>query len=211
MTAFWTLLGPDFAGKSTALARLRDGHGWQVVSHDDQFVVDYPLVAKLRSCWIDDALVWTGKRYSAELVLSVMHTVILHQRDAVELLGRQGGSRPIIVDSCYYKQLAACDLLGVSHAPTFGYWRSFPRPEGVVYLDVPPEVAWERSGRGARVSAFEHYGEAVSRWGFVRFQTDLRARMLAEVGDLPLTMVDGTATPDTVLAKILSAVGGTAC
>jgi thymidylate kinase len=116
----------------------------------------------------------------------------------------------VIIDSFYYKVLAACSLLGVSHEPTFDYWRSFPQPEGVVYLDVPAEVTWERTGRGAQASAFEHYGEAVSRDGFVRLQTDLRARMLAEVKDLPVTIVDGTAAPDAVLAKIVSAVGGTA-
>ncbi len=79
----------------------------------------------------------------------------------------------------------------------------------MVYLDVPPEVTWERAGRGAMVSAFEHYGDEVTREGFIRLQTDMRARMLAEVRDLPLTIVDGTAPPDAVLAKILSAVGDT--
>src|SRR5262249_34450951 len=153
MTPFWTRLGPDFAGKSTLLGRLRDEHGWQVVSHDDRFVGGYPLVATLRSCWVDEALVWAGKRYSAELVLAVMHAVILHQRDQ---LARQAGPEPVIIDSFYYKVLAACSLLGVSHGPTFDYWRSFPQPEGVVYLDVPPEVAWERTGQGAKASAFEH-------------------------------------------------------
>ena len=208
MTPFWTLLGPDFAGKSTALARLRDEHGWQVVSHDDRFLRDYPLVALLRGCWIDEALVWAGKRYTAELVLSVMHSVILHQRDE---LARQTGPGPVIIDSFFYKVLAACDLLGVSHEPTFDYWRSFPQPEGVVYLDVPAEVTWERAGWGVKASAFEHYGPVVSRDGFLRMQADLRARMLAEVKGLPLTLVDGTASPDTVLAKIVSAVGEAAC
>jgi len=47
----------------------------------------------------------------------------------------------------------------------------------------------------------------VSRAGFVRFQTDLRARMLAEVRHLPVTVLDGTAPLDAVLAKIIAAVG----
>lgn len=208
MTAFWTLLGPDFAGKSTALARLRDEHGWQVVSHDDRYLADHPLITKLRNCWIDDALVWTGKRYTPELVLSVMHTVILHQRDE---LGRQTGPGPVVVDSYYYKQLAACALNGVTHEPTFDYWRSFPQPRGVVYLDVPPEAAWARSGDGDRATAFEFYGDVVDREGFVQFQADMRVRMLAETAGLPVTIVDGTASPDTVLAKILSAVGEMSC
>jgi len=208
MTAFWTLLGPDFAGKSTALARLHDEHSWRVVSHDDRFLGQYPLVAMLRRCWIDAALAWAGKRYTPELVLSVAHSIIPHQRDEVVRLDRKTGPEPVIIDSYFYTVLAACSLLGVSHERTFSYWRSFPRPMGVVYLDVPPEVTWERAGRGAHVSAFEHYGDLVSRDGFVRLQNDMRARMLAEVEDLPLTIVDGTAHPDVVLAKILSAVGG---
>lgn len=208
MTAFWTLLGPDFSGKSTALTRLRDEHGWRIVSHDDNFLDGYPLVAKLRHCWVNEALVWTGKRYSAELVLSVLHAVILHQRDE---LARQTGSRPVMIDSYFYKVLAACSLLGVRHEPTFAYWRSFPEPTGVVYLDVPAEVTWARTGRDRQVSAFEHYGDEVTRDSFVRLQTDLRARMLAEVEGLPLTIIDGTASPDKVLAKIRAAVGEATC
>jgi thymidylate kinase len=208
MTAFWTLLGPDFAGKSTAVARLRDEHGWQVVSYDDLFCADHPLVATLRHCWVDDALAWVGTRYTAELVLAVAHPIVLHQRDQI---ARQTGPGPVIVDSFYYKLLTTCALLGVTHEPTFDYWRSFPQPEGVVFLDVPPEVTWERAGRGAGVSAFEHYGDVVSREGFVRLQSDLREAMLAEVGGLPLTVVDGTAPPDAVLAKIVSAVGDAGC
>jgi thymidylate kinase len=208
MTSFWTLLGADFAGKSTVLARLEDEHGWQVVSHDDRFLGDHSLPATLRNCWVDEALVWTGTRYTAELVLSVMHTVMLHQRDEI---GRRTGPGPIIVDSYFYKQLAACSLLGVSHELTFDYWRSFPKPQGVVYLDVPPEVAWRRAGHGAKATAYEYYGDAVSRDGFLRLQTDMRTRMLAEVKDLPTTVVDGTAAPDAVLAKILSAVGKSTC
>jgi thymidylate kinase len=204
MTTFWTLLGPDFSGKSTALGRLQDEHGWQVVSHDARFSADHPLIAKLKGAWIDDGLRWLGRRYTPELVLSVMHTVVLYLRDQID---RQSGTGPIIVDSFYYKQLAACSLLGVAHEPTFDYWRSFPQPEGVVYLDVPPEVAWERTGRGAAANAYEHYGDEITREGFVRLQTDLRATMLAEVGDLPLTVIDASESSDAVLAKIVAAVG----
>jgi thymidylate kinase len=208
MTQFWTLLGPDYAGKSTVLARLRDGYGWQVVSHDDGYLDGYPLISLLRRRWIDDALVWTGTRYTPELVLSVMHTVMLHQRD---MLARQTGTTPVVVDSFFYKQLAACALLDVAHGPTFDYWRTFPRPKGVVYLDVPPEVAWERAGHGARVTAYECYGDTVSRAGFLALQADLRGRMLREVADLPVTVVDGTAPPDVVLAKVVAAVGESPC
>jgi thymidylate kinase len=206
MSPFWTLLGPDFAGKSTVLTRLRDEHGWQVVSHDSAFVGEHSLVTTLCRNWIDQALVWTGTRYTPELVLSVMHTVILHQRDELARLCANGGG-PVVVDSYYVKQLAACSLHGVVHGPTFDHWRSFPRPAGVLYLDLPPQVAWERAGRGARATRYEHYGERVTHEGFTRFQTDLRATMLAEVADLPLTVLDGTEPQDAVLAKIVATVG----
>ncbi|MGC5033618.1 hypothetical protein [Micromonospora sp. DT229] len=208
MTPFWTLLGPDYSGKSTILARLRDEHDWQVVSHDDRFLDRYPLVAKLRESWVDEALGNAGTRYTHELVLSVMHSVILHQRDE---LRRQTGPGPVIIDSYFYKVLAACTLLGVTHEPTFAYWRTFPQPKGVIYLDVPPDVTWQRSGRGTDVTAFEHYGPTVSQRGFERLQRDLRTRMLSEVRDAPVTVVDATAGRDTVLAKVIAAVGGNQC
>lgn len=208
MTKYWTLLGPDFSGKSTLLARLRAEHGWQVVSHDAPYLAEHPLIAKLKRSWIDDGLRWTGTRYTPELVLSVMHTVVLYLRDEIE---RQTGDTPVIVDSFYYKQLAACALLGAGHEPTFAYWRTFPQPQGVLYLDVPPEVTWERTDRGAEANAYECYGDGVNREGFLRLQTDLRAGMLAEVADLSVTMIDGTATQDEVLAKVVAAVGESPC
>jgi len=203
MTPFWTLLGPDFSGKSSALAGLRAA-GLPVVSHDDEFLGERALVSKVRGCWVGDALPFAGTRYTNELVLSVMHPVILHQRD--ELAG-QTGPGPVVIDSYYYKPLAACALLGVVHEPTFDYWRSFPRPEGVVYLDVPPEVTWARAGNGALVSAFEHYGTEVTEESFAAMQRDLRERMFAEIGDVPVTVVDGTEPREAVLAKVVAAVG----
>ncbi|OLF05270.1 hypothetical protein BLA60_37075 [Actinophytocola xinjiangensis] len=203
MTPFWTLLGPDFAGKSSALAGLRAA-GVTVVSHDDEFLGERALVSKVRGLWIPDALPFAGTRYTHELVLSVMHPVILHQRDA---LARQAGPGPVVIDSYYYKPMAACALRGVTHEPTFDHWRSFPRPEGVVYLDVPPAVTWARAGDGALASVFEHYGAEATEESFTRFQHDLRERMFAEIGDLPVTVVDGTEPPEAVLAKVVAAVG----
>lgn len=206
MTDFWVLLGPDFAGKSTALTRVRDEIGWQVVSHDDHHLGDRPLITTLRSCWVDEALRHAGTRYTDELVLAVMHAVILHQRDE---LRRRTGSGPVVMDSFYYKVLAACTLLGVVHEPTFAYWRTFPQPKGVIYLDVPAEVTWDRSQLGERATAFEYYGDTVSRNGFLRMQRDLRDAMLGEIKDLPVTLIDATAGETAVLQKIVAAVGGT--
>jgi thymidylate kinase len=200
---FWTLVGPDYAGKSTALSRLHDEHGWRVVSYDDRYLDSYPLISQLRRQWIGDAFVWAEERYSAELVLSALHPIVLHLRDEI---ARAGADDRVIVDSYYYKLLAKCRLLGVAHEPIFDYWRSFPRPRGVLYMDVPPEVGWARSGEGAEVNAFEQHDGADCRAGFFRLQSNLRAAVLEEVGDVPVTMIDGTADPEDVLADLLAAV-----
>jgi thymidylate kinase len=201
VTGFWTLVGPDFAGKSTVLDRLHEEHGWRVVSYDDRYIEHYPLIGRLRREWVSDAFVWAGTRYSAELVLSVLHTIVLHLRDE---LVRSAGRGPVIVDSYYYKLLAKCRLFGVDHQPTFDYWRSFPRPRGVLYMDVPPAITWARSRKGLWLNAFEHHDSIVCEEGFVRLQSELRAAVLAEVADIPVTIIDGTAPPADVLAKVLA-------
>jgi thymidylate kinase len=201
---FWTLVGPDFAGKSTLLGRLHDDHGWHVISYDDRYLDGHPLIRELRRQWVDDAFAWTGRRYSAELVLSVLHPIVLHLRDE---LARAAGRERVIVDSYYYKLLAKCRLLGVDHPPLFDYWRSFPQPRGVLYLDLPPEEGWLRSRRGAALNAFEHHGALAEHTGFVRLQSELRTAVLAEVEGLPVTVVDATASPASVLAQALACLG----
>lgn len=200
---FWVLLGPDFAGKSTVLERLHEEYDWRVVSYDDRYLDQYPLIRGLRQGWIPDAFAWTGQRYSAELVLSVLHPIVLHLRDEI---ARAADHEHVIVDSYYYKLLAKCRLLGVRHEPTFDYWRSFPRPRGVLYMDVPPEVAWARTG-GRRINAFEHHGTTAGRAGFTQLQAELRAAALAEVADVPVTFIEGTADPADVMASVLGALG----
>ncbi|WP_343446570.1 dTMP kinase [Micromonospora schwarzwaldensis] len=200
-TGFWALLGPDLAGKSTVLRRLHDEHGWRVISYDERYLGPYPLIRQLRSSWITDAFGWAGKRYSPELVVSVLNPIVLYFR---EELARAAGADRVVIDSYYYKLLVKCRLLGVEHTPTFDYWRSFPQPGRVLYLDVPAETAWARSGDGTRVNRFEHYGPTVGRADFVRLQTDLRAALLAEVRDLPVRIVDGAAPPDEVVAAVLT-------
>lgn len=205
MSGFWTLLGPDHAGKSTVLERLSTEHGWHVVSYDDRYLAAFPLIRTLRRHWIGQGFTQAGRRYTEELVLAALHPIVLHLRD--EALRAADGER-VVVDSYYYKLLAKCRLLGVSHPPIFEYWRSFPQPDAVVYLDVPPEVAWERSGRAA-VNAFEYHAGpdgAPVRARFTSLQARLRTAMLDEVGDIPTTIIDADCDPESVVHKVLAAL-----
>lgn len=201
--AFWTLVGPDGSGKSTVLDLLHRKHGWRVVSYDDAYLGAHPLIRALRELWIDDAFLWRGERYTSELVLAALHPIVLHLRDEIT---RSDGSEPVIVDSYYYKLLAKCTLLGLRHQPTFDVWRSFPKPAGVFWLDVPPALAWQRSGHGMHVNAFEHYGPVLDQAGFIRLQGDLHAAVLAELGDIPVTDLDGCGTPEALVSAIRGTV-----
>lgn len=126
---------------------------------------------------------------------------MLHLRDE---LARAADRERVVVDSYYYKLLAKCALTGLEHEQTFAYWRSFPQPRGVLYLDVAPEVAWGRSGRGSRLNPFEYLGAEPELPGFTRLQSELRGALLKEVAELPLTVIDAAAPPDAVLAEVLA-------
>ncbi|MGW3158326.1 dTMP kinase [Streptomyces sp. NPDC001089] len=204
MTGFWTLLGPDFSGKSTVLNRLHTEHDWHVVSYDDRYLESAPLIRRLREMWIADAFAWSGRRYTPELVLAVLHPIVLHLRDE---LARAADLERVVVDSYYYKLLSKCALLGLEDSEMFAAWRSFPQPEGVIYLDVSPETAWQRSERGVRINPFEHFGARPTRDGFLRLQGELRGALLKEASELPLTVLDADAPPRTVLDQVLAALG----
>jgi thymidylate kinase len=112
----------------------------------------------------------------------------------------------VLVDSYYYKILAKCMLFGLVSEPIFALWRSFPQPRHVIYLDVDPATAWRRSGEGARLNAFEHYGGQGGREPFERFQADLRTLILREIRGLPVSALtardDVDATAKVVVATV---------
>ena len=64
---------------------------------------------------------------------------MIHLRDR---LAHVRDGRPVVVDSYCYKILARCRLAGVGDNPMFDWWRTFPQPTRVRYLDIPPEKAW---------------------------------------------------------------------
>lgn len=188
-TRFAVLLGPDYAGKSTTMARLADEPSpWELVSVDDAFLApQHALLARLRRDLVGDVLSSLGDAYSPDFVAGLMQLAVLHLRDRVE---RADPDRPVLVDSYYYKMLAKCRLAGVPGNPMFDWWRSFPQPDRVVYLDVPPQTAWLRSRDGAAANRLEHYGDRADRDSFTAYQADLGKLLLEEVSHLPVTVVE---------------------
>src|SRR3954451_3661581 len=196
---FWVLLGPDYAGKSTAMTELaRRPSPWRLVSADDAFLdPDHRLIARLRRDLVREALPALCTAYSPDFAAALMQTAVIHLRDQVV---NAGG--PALVDSYYYKILAKCRLLGTGDSPLFAWWRRLPQPARVLYLDVPPETAWQRSGEGAGLNRLEHYGDRPDRAGFTAYQADLRKLMLEEIRHLPVSVVDARGTAERTVRAI---------
>ncbi|MDH6113615.1 thymidylate kinase [Kitasatospora sp. MAP12-15] len=192
---FFVVLGPDFAGKSSVLAELeRTRAPYRVLSTDDAFTSrEHSLITRLRRDVVKDVLPALNRGYSPDFLASLLQTAVVHLRDLVR---EAGPGDPLLVDSYYYKILAKCRLSGVTENPMFDWWRSFPQPRRVIYLDIPPETTWERCGRGASTNPLEHYGERPDLASFAAYQRDLRKLMWEETAHLPVTVIgqrDGVA------------------
>lgn len=168
--------------------------GWELASTDHAFVADeHALISRLRRDVVKDVLPSLGRDYSPDFMVSVLQTAVVHLRDRIRL---STSGRPILVDSYYYKILAKCRLSGVADNPMFAWWRSFPQPRRVVYLEVAPQTAWQRSGQGEAANRLEHYGERPDRASFEAFQADLRKLLLEEVNHLPVTVIEEQSSVD---------------
>ncbi|MCQ0025172.1 hypothetical protein M4914_20990 [Streptomyces somaliensis DSM 40738] len=183
---FLVLLGPDGAGKSSVMRSLAGlVPEWRLVSTDSAFVApEHALISRLRRDLRDHLLPGLGTAYSADFLASVLQTAVVHLRDQVH--GRDPRV-PVLVDSYYYKILAKCRMAGVRNTLMYDWWRTFPQPDRVVYLDVSPSAAWRRRGGGADLNSLEYHGDDGDLAGFERYQRDLRRLLLEEVRDLPVT------------------------
>jgi thymidylate kinase len=192
MAPFFVLLGPDYAGKSTVMSALRHSMPeWRFASLDDDLLSPgYKPISELLRALAATAGDNAAGQCSADFAIAVLQTGVVHLRDQLA----SQDHRPFLVDSYYYKTLAKCRLMTGQEHPMFGWWRSFPQPRRVFYLDVPPESAWRRSRHGNAVNRFEHYGERPCLASFRSFQADLRKLMLEEVSDVPVSLVNGDGT-----------------
>ncbi|MDG4767458.1 hypothetical protein O7632_25695 [Solwaraspora sp. WMMD406] len=204
---FVVLLGGDYTGKSSAMSRLAESTDrLRLVSTDDTFLdARHGTVAELRRIVVRDVLPQLGRAYSADFLAGMLQTAVVHLRDRIVEADGAGATVdrdvPTLVDSYYYKILAKCRLVGVADHPMFHWWRSFPQPARVIYLNVSPQTAWQRSDSGRLANRLEHYGPRPDPVNFARFQTDLATALAEEIRHLPVTVIDEQpSVADTALA-----------
>ncbi|WP_030748211.1 hypothetical protein [Streptomyces sp. NRRL S-31] len=197
---FCVLLGPDYAGKSSALDRLsRDTPRWRMLSLDDAFLApEHALIGRLRRHAVQDVAARPDD-WSPDFFATLLQTAVVHLRDQ---LRQADPHTPVVIDSYYYKLLAKCRLAGASDGPPLAWWRTFPQPRRILYLDVRPETAWQRCRFGADLNTLEHYGPRPGWDGFRRYQSDLAKTLHGEIQHLPVTVIPERDRQEDTAAEI---------
>lgn len=203
--AFHVLLGPDYAGKSSTMAALRSEEpDWRFLSVDADFLrPEHALIRNLRHALIADVVPGLGDAYSLEFMAALMQTAVVHLRDRIHAAGP---GPLILVDSYYYKILAKCRLAGLDDSPLYDWWRRFPQPQSVIYLEVGTRSAWHRSGKGADVNGLEHHGCRPARESFAAYQAGLDRILLQEVAHLPVAVVHEQASVEETVSAVRKAL-----
>ena len=200
---FFVVLGPDHAGKSTALEFLSAGFPCHVITPDcDQLTPERALLSRLRQDIITEVGTALGVTYSADFLTALAQAIVVHLRDQIV---RTRGDRPVLVDSYYYKTLAKCRLAGAGDHPMFTWWRT-SQPRRVVYLDIDPRTAWSRADHGAGIHRLECHGNQVDEAAFDSYQRDLAKLMRDEIGHLPVTVIDQQCSSVPQTAKTIMEV-----
>ncbi|MFF5638738.1 hypothetical protein [Streptomyces sp. NPDC012825] len=184
---FCVVSGPDHAGKSSALRELISGGlAMPVVSVDKAHLgPGHRLLTRLHRAIVTDVGTALGQAYSPDFLTALSQTLVVYMRDRIQRMGNS----PVLVDSYYYKTLAKCRIAGAGENPMFDWWRSFPQPRRVIYLDVDPATAWQRAQREGTAHHLECYGNNIGRDGFQTYQRDLGKLIREEIAHLPVTTI----------------------
>lgn len=198
------LEGIDGAGKSTLAPRLRDR---MAPGYQRCFVLDKQTlrlsdaapdahIDRLRKLiWRDDENDRDvfGPRHWIALIAAWYHAVY-----ASVLQSLEPAAELAIVDGWYYRNLIKTRLRLETDAPELAaMFASIPPPDHVVLIDVDPEIAW-KTRTGFKTTEIGRWdGQCGSPCGgFVAYQSQIRAGLLADARDLGWQVIERTAASD---------------
>jgi len=196
---FIVLLGGDGSGKSTTLQRI-SFPGWTVVSYSAAHVpVDYLVVRELAGV-VRSQAVPLFTTYDPRFRTALYHLFVSYLADVVE---KQLQTTNVVCDSYYYKFLAKEKVLKTGDLAVHESWRSYRKPDQIVYLDVPPAEAYQRIISERPLQVNEQYpGATNEQLRFESFQRDLRQACAQECRGIPWITLDGTQPPSVVAEEL---------
>lgn len=199
MNKFYVLLAGDNAGKSTVLNYFLERQDWQVASYDAVNVPEEYRIIRDIDATMETHTLRHFPRFSQQFKSSLYAPYIYYLRDQVQEKLKLGN---VLCNSYYYKILAKDYLQGGENPPFHDEWRKLPKPDKILFLDTPPEVAASRVEDIFSLFTNEYEGDVPTIEGFVSFQHKLRERMLYEIKDIQTVFLPG----DKPVADILAAL-----
>jgi len=197
---FFVLLGGDGVGKSTTLS-LINKEGWKVVSYSQEHVPgNYVAVSSIAKTVRDKAIPQFAT-FSSEFRSAYYHLFVAYLHDVVE---KALAESHVLCDSYYYKFLAK-EQVNRGNARVLSVWRTLRKPDKIIFLDLAPEVAFERVTKVRILQKNElNLNADPSKNSFVQFQTQLVQQMLTECADVPIDFVDTAYPPKKVAEQVIN-------
>lgn len=192
---FYVLLAGDSAGKSTVLDRINELENWKLVTYDKEYVPDeYDMISVINKHIADKTLALYPILHQ-DFKTSLYSVYIYYLHALVEKYIKEGN---VICNSYYYKILAKELLQDGENSKFHDLWRTLPKPDKIIYLDTPPDLAAKRLGDLNKLVANEHYGAVPTLENFISYQSALKEKMLLEAQDVKVEMLDGTVSKEEV-------------
>lgn len=198
------VLGPDGAGKSTALqgmSRQRPGWAFPVMDPDRL----YQPAGLEHMAWTQT----THPRVVVESLPSLGRTTLLAHIFSILVdfhvrPGLQRG-RVVVCDSYHYRFAAKSRVIDPGTASLMEHVGSkAPRPDLAIWLDMPLHRAWRLKGSACSVM---EGGWNRDYAGFERLQTEVKRIVLEEyLSDLPTVRIPADRAPEEVLTDCLRTV-----
>lgn len=192
---FFCLLGVDASGKTTLLNAIADRYPDITIAHWKQFSSVTMFPDLLPDLDPPETLRRLGPHSRAAqfcYLAALEYDMIIGPALAMH--------RPVIVDSYWYKFAAKMKVLDMAAPFLYSVCQSLPKPEAVLFLDTPIEIAHQRK---REMNFFECNGRPAD---FVPFQRLVRATMLHLAEDVPQLRIDGRAPLEALVQQVVEIV-----